>query len=165
MFTRNQKRNVVCAILILFSGLTGIMAQQSVNTTGGNAISSQGSASYSVGQLVYKTFTGTNGSVAQGVQQPYEISAVVGTSEADESGLKATVYPNPTSDNLILRIDNDNFFDLSCQLFDMNGRLLQHLKIFSHYTILEMHKYHKAVYYLNINQKNKTVKTFKIIKN
>ncbi|MCE1201342.1 MAG: T9SS type A sorting domain-containing protein [Bacteroidia bacterium] len=141
------------------------MAQQSANTTGGNAVSSGGSASYSVGQLVYTTFTGTNGSVAHGVQQPYEISVVVGVNEADEKGPKSTIYPNPTLDILILRVYDGNFYDLSYQLFDMNGRLLQNSKIYSSHTPLEMHNYHKAVYFLNLNYKNKTVKTYKIIKN
>jgi hypothetical protein len=39
---------------------------------GGEATGSGGSVSYSVGQVVYTTNTGINGSVAQGVQQPYE---------------------------------------------------------------------------------------------
>ncbi len=64
------------AILLLGLGLTGLQAQTSVNATGGNASGSGGSASYSVGQVVYTTHTGTNGSVAQGVQQPFEISVV-----------------------------------------------------------------------------------------
>ena len=34
-----------------------------------------------VGQVVYITSTGINGSVAQGVQQPYEISVITGVNE------------------------------------------------------------------------------------
>ena len=33
--------------------------------------------SYTVGQVVYYTYTGSNGSVAEGVQQPYEISPLI----------------------------------------------------------------------------------------
>jgi hypothetical protein len=61
------------AILLFGLGLTGLKAQESINAAGGNTTGSGGSASYSVGQVVYTTNTGTNGSVAQGVQQAYEI--------------------------------------------------------------------------------------------
>lgn len=69
---RNKKLKL-SALLLLGLGLTGLQAQESVNATGGNASGSGGSASYSVGQVVYTTNTGTNGTVAQGVQQPFEI--------------------------------------------------------------------------------------------
>lgn len=59
----------VSTILLLGLGLTSLHAQESVNTTGGNASGSGGSASYSVGQVVYTSNTETSGSVAQGVLQ------------------------------------------------------------------------------------------------
>jgi hypothetical protein len=49
------------------------IGQESIKTTVSNATGSEGSASYSIGQVVYQTHTGTNGSVAEGIQQPYEI--------------------------------------------------------------------------------------------
>lgn len=76
------KRLKFCAVLLLGLGLAGLQAQTSVNVTGGNASGSGGSASYSVGQFVYQTHTGTSGSVSEGVQQPYEISVVTGLEEA-----------------------------------------------------------------------------------
>ncbi len=67
-----HKKLKLSAILLLGLGLTGLQAQTSVNATGGNASGSGGSASYSAGQVVYTTHTGANGSVAEGVQQPFE---------------------------------------------------------------------------------------------
>ena len=77
-----HKKLKLSAVLLLGLGLTGLQAQESVNATGGNASGSGGSASYSVGQVVYTNNTGTSGSVAQGVQQPFEISVVTGIEEA-----------------------------------------------------------------------------------
>ncbi|MDD2634269.1 MAG: hypothetical protein PHW82_02085 [Bacteroidales bacterium] len=65
-----HKRLKLSAILVLGLGITGLQAQESVNTTGGNALGSGGSVSYSAGQVIYTNNTGTSGSVAQGVQQP-----------------------------------------------------------------------------------------------
>ena len=99
------------AILLTFAlSLSTAMAQESINATGGNASGSGGSASYSVGQIVYTTTTGTSGSVAAGVQQPFEISTVTGIEEANGINLTVTAYPNPTTDFLTLEIKD---FELS----------------------------------------------------
>ncbi|MFA5432205.1 MAG: hypothetical protein WC319_04945 [Candidatus Paceibacterota bacterium] len=105
------KRLKLSAILLLGLGLTGLQAQTSVNATGGNALGGGGSASYSVGQVVYATNTGTNGSVAQGVQQPYDISVVTEIEEAKGINLSILAYPNPTTDYLTLSIDASTYFD------------------------------------------------------
>ena len=51
-----------------------LQAQEIPIASGAVATGIGGSSSYTVGQVVYTTNTGSNGSVAQGVQQPYEIS-------------------------------------------------------------------------------------------
>jgi hypothetical protein len=70
-----------------------VHAQSTIPATGGNAAGNGGSVSYTVGQIVYTTVSGTNGSVAQGVQQPYEISVVTGI-ENKEINLSCSIYSN-----------------------------------------------------------------------
>ncbi len=123
-----HKKLKLSAIILLGLGLTGLQAQESVNATGGDASGSGGSVSYSVGQVVYTTNTGTNGSVTQGVQQPYEISVVTAIEEAKGINLTVTAYPNPATDYLTLRIDEFEISNLSFQLYDMSGKLLQSSK-------------------------------------
>ncbi len=55
-----------------------VNAQESIVASGGDASGSGGSSSYSVGQVFYSNYTGSNGSEAQGVQQ------------ADETGCTGT---------------------------------------------------------------------------
>ena len=160
-----HKRLKLSALLLLGLGLTGLQAQTSVNATGGNASGGGGSASYSVGQVVYTTNTGTNGSVAQGVQQPYEISVVTGIEEAQGINLLVSAYPNPTADYLTLSIDEFDISNLSYQLYDMNGKLLQNEKITGNQTSIVMSNLLPATYFVKVIQGNKEVKTFKIIKN
>ena len=81
---RYRKLKLSAALLLGF-GLTGLQAQTSVNAIGGDATGSGGSVSYSVGQVVYTTNKGTNGSVVEGVQQPYEILVVTAIKEAKTS--------------------------------------------------------------------------------
>jgi hypothetical protein len=52
----------------------GLAMQNTISSAGGNAKGSGGSASFTVGQIFYTKLSGTNGSVVQGIQQPYEIS-------------------------------------------------------------------------------------------
>jgi hypothetical protein len=53
----------------LLLGLGGLQAQETPAATGGEATVSGGTVSYSVGQVVYTSAKGRNGSAAQGVQQ------------------------------------------------------------------------------------------------
>lgn len=160
-----HKRLQLSAILLLGLGLTSLQAQESVNATGGNASGSGGSASYSVGQVVYTINTGTTASVAQGVQQPFEISEVIGIEEAKGINLSVTAYPNPTTDYLTLSIGEFGISNLSCQLYDMNGKLLQSEKIAGNQTSIVMSNLVPATYFVKVIQSNKKVKSFKIIKN
>ena len=159
-----HKRLHLCAVLLLGLGLTGVQAQESVNTAGGSASGNGGSASYSVGQVVYQTPTGTNGSVAEGVQQPYEISVVSAIEEATGITLSVSAYPNPTNDNLLLSIDELDLSNLSYQLYDISGKVLQNKRITSDQTSIVMGDLMPATYFLKVTQDNKEVKTFKIIK-
>jgi len=48
-------------VALLFLGLSNLQAQQATTTAGGEAGGSGGSASYTVGQVVYTSNVGTNG--------------------------------------------------------------------------------------------------------
>jgi len=159
------KKLKLSVVLLLGLGLTGLQAQESVNATGNNASGSGGSASYSVGQIVYTTNTGTNGSVAQGIQQPYEISVVTGLEEAKGINLSVSAYPNPTTDFLELKVESEKLKNLSFQLYNMNGKLLQSAKITGSQTSIVMSNLVPATYFVKVTEGNKEVKTFKIIKN
>jgi hypothetical protein len=153
------------ATFIVFAfSLSTAMAQEAVPATGGDASGSGGSASYSVGQVTYQTRTGTGGSLAEGVQQPYEISVVTAIEEAKGIDLMVSAYPNPTTDFLILSIDNFEIRNLSYQMFDMNGKILQNGKITDKLTNISLGNYVSAVYFLKVADANREIKTFKIIK-
>ena len=159
----------VATLLTFAFSLSTVTAQESVNATGGNASGSGGSASYSIGQLGYQTHTGTNGSVAEGVQQTYEISVVSAIEEAEGINLSVSAYPNPATDYLQLKVESEKLKDLSFQLFDMNGKLLQTKKLTGTETQIEMSNLVPATYFVKVVETShdlslKEVKTFKIIK-
>lgn len=161
-----HKKLTLCVILWLGLGLTGLHAQETIPASGGDASGSGGSVSYTVGQLVYTTNIATGiGSVAHGVQQPYEISVVTGTKEIVGINLNCRAYPNPTSDYLILQLENYSKENLSYQLFDISGKLLENKKLTDNETTITMENLVSTTYFLKVTDNQKVVKTFKIIKN
>lgn len=118
------KKLKLCALLLLGLGLTGLRAQDAITASGGNASGSGGSVSYSVGQVLYSTSTAEYGSVAEGVQQPYEISGINGVDETGGINLDLSVSPNPTADFLLLTVKDFKFSSFNLRLFDISGKLL-----------------------------------------
>lgn len=113
-----KHKKSITSVAFFLLGLGALHAQEILSTTGGEATGTVGTASYSAGQVVYTTATGTNGSVAQGVQQPYEISVTTGINET-AINLDMNIYPNPTTNYLTLKTeDNAN---LSYRLYGMQG--------------------------------------------
>lgn len=141
----------------------GQTVHEVISASGGDATGSGGSVAYSVGQIVYTTNTGATGSVAQGVEQAFEISSV-GLVETDLS-ISLQIYPNPTSDFLTLKVQDYNNENLSYELFDEQGKLLSKKKVITQETQVAMSSFPRAIYFMNVLQENKKVQTFKIIKN
>jgi hypothetical protein len=160
--TKNKSRPIV----FLTAGLLWVsfaQAQESANSSGGDATGSGGTVAYSIGQVVYTTNTGSNGSVAQGVQHAYEIFTV-GITETELS-ISLTAFPNPTMENLTLQISDYNNEKLSYQLFDMQGKQLSSGQVTTQKTQINMNGLPSATYLINVvNQENKQVQSFKVIK-
>ena len=141
-----------------------VQAQQSANAAGGDAMGSGGSAAYSVGQVVYTANTSPSGTVSQGVQQAYEIF-LIGINET-ELNSSLSVFPNPILDNLTLQISNYNNEKLSFYLYDLQGKLLNKEQIIAEQTQINTSSLPPATYFIEVlNQENKQVQSFKIIKN
>ncbi|RTY73080.1 T9SS type A sorting domain-containing protein [Flavobacterium sp. LS1P28] len=159
----NIKKIKIVILFLLGFGLLTAQAQQAITATGGDASGSGGTVAYSVGQVVYTTNTGTNGSVAQGVQQSYIISIVLGI-EDNSIKLELTAYPNPTTNFLTLNVGNAELSTLRFQLYDISGKLIESRKIVSSTETIGMENLPSAIYFLKVVNNNKEVKTFKIIK-
>jgi hypothetical protein len=161
-----MKKKIECFLVILcccgFCIL--LQGQETIPATGGNATGSGGSVSYTIGQILYNTFSGTNGTVAQGVQQPYEISVVTAIRNTEEINLECFVYPNPTSGLAKLVFKSPDYENMRFRLFDVNGVLLQDKKVESMETEISLENLSSSVYFLKVIKNNLEVKVFKIVK-
>jgi len=84
----------------------------------------------------------------------------------DEYGisLELSVYPNPASNYLMLKVINIKSGKLTYQLFDSDGKLLENKEIVDVETTIQMYELSPAIYFLKVSDNDKEVKTFKIIK-
>jgi hypothetical protein len=120
--------------------------------------------SYSVGQIVYTTATGVNGTSNHGVQQPYEIFTV-GIDQNPGISLQLTVYPNPTPSQVTLNTGNLDPEGIVYQLFDMKGKSMDSQPVRDRLTLIPLEEQPVGMYILKVMQGNFLLKTFKIIKN
>jgi hypothetical protein len=159
------KKLKLSAVLLLGLGLTVLQAQEATTTSGGEVIGSGGSASYTVGQVVYSSNVGTNGnSVTEGVQQPYEISVVTSIPEAKDINLSVSAYPNPATDYLTVKVENYKTANLQYMVFGINGKLLQTVKATGSETQIETSELVSGNYFVKVLDDKKEIKVFKIIK-
>ena len=142
--------------------LAPLFAQQNTVTTGGDASGSNGSVSFSVGQIDYSNATGSNGSVNQGVQQPYEFFD-------PDSGLPfistyIQLFPNPTNEYVILQISEFGE-GTSYSIYDSKGRIVEKGNVISEETKLDLSQLSQGVYHLHLTMNSNTFSTIKIVKN
>jgi hypothetical protein len=159
------KKLKLIVILLLGLALNVLHAQEAITASGGNASGSGGSASYTVGQVVYTSNSGTNGTVMQGIQLPFEISVVTTIEEGKEISLNFMAYPNPATDFLILKVDGELDANCIASLYDINGKLIENIKVEGNETKIAMENFFPATYFLKVSDKDELIKTFKIIKN
>ncbi len=164
-----MKKQLKIISLSLFAfAFTGLQAQESINSAGGEATGSGGMVSYSVGQAFYNVNAGADGSIYEGVQQPYEISVVTEIEEAKEINLSVSAYPNPTTDYLTLSVGEAStslsLQVMSYNLYDINGKLLQSQKLTGTDTQIDMNNYAPSTYFVKVVNGNQSIKEFKIIK-
>ena len=160
-------RHRITPIIFLLCLAGATFAQSAIVPVGCDAQSNSGSVSYTVGQIAVQTSSNSNGSVsvAEGVQQPYEIQAV-GVDDYPQITLNAVVYPNPTENLAQLRL---NGFEIPADglraiLFDGGGKQLQTLTVTGDLTAFQIGHYATGTYYLELRDGHRVLKTFKIVR-
>lgn len=154
---------------VLLTGATWLLylvsttAQNSIVSAGGSNASTNGSVSYSVGQPSYIYFQSLTGDVSEGVQQPYEIFTEA-TDRPSLSGFKCFAYPNPVTDQLIIRINEQNSDHLSYQLSDMAGIVIASGTLFFGENQVSVGYLKPATYSFLISNRDKKLKSFQLIK-
>jgi hypothetical protein len=158
-----MSKYIKTAIILTFFWFCNVNAQNNTVTTGADASNTNGSISYSIGQIDYVSSGNASTFINQGLQQPYEVVTLSGNEIIDIT-IYAQVYPNPTVNNLIISIQNYNYENLTYKLFDIRGREIINGNISNSETIVNMEPFACSTYFLKLSKKNKEIKSFKILK-
>jgi len=79
--------------------------------------------------------------------------------------LELSVYPNPVNEYLMMKVVNYQSSNLTYQLFDLNGGLLENKAIVRAETIIQMDMLTPSIYFLKVIHNKEEVKMLKIVKN
>ena len=137
-------------------------AQKAITSAGVNTVSMSGNMSFVVGQVDYIN-TGNTATLSQGVLQVYNRLPITYVFNIDNTNT-IQAWPNPVITNLNIKIDGKPFTDISYQVLDLNGQLIENNRIVSSNTIINMQKYPSGIYIVNVIYSNKKSVKFKIIK-
>ncbi len=155
---------VIIVFCLVSFGLGALVAQENTDASGGVAFGAGTSVSYSIGQIDYETATGTGGNITEGLQQPYEIMILSGIEENDIN-LTFSLFPNPTSDFVVLSVQKANTVNMTYALFSIEGKLIEKLEVNSSQTTIDMNDLANGAYLIKVLRKSTEIKIFKIIKN
>jgi hypothetical protein len=101
--------------------------------------------------------------VSQGVQHAFEISTL--SLEENKFNFTLNAFPNPTTENLNLRVGNYKQEKLAYKLIDLEGKVISGASMLSEETTIDMKQLPVATYFVEVHHEGKKVQTFKIIKN
>lgn len=156
-----NKTAIITVFLFSFILTIGI-AQKAVITSGSNGFGTGGSISYTVGQVAYKSISGANSSITVGLQQSSGIN-VLDVEDIHKPNLNVLVYPNPTTDLLVLDLRNPKQ-EMEFALYDTLGKRMMYDIIIEQKTGISIKGFSDATYFLIVFNGNQIIKRFQIIK-
>jgi hypothetical protein len=157
-----MKTKSLLILSIAFCATIQIQAQNNTVSAGADAEGFNGSISYSIGQVVYTSATGINGSINQGVQQPYDYDVITGIEHTE---IELNLYPNPTLGQVNLSIADSRTQEYSLSLYDATGRLIMQNSQLNDLNSFSMESYDAGAYTLSVYKKDELIKSFRIIRN
>ncbi len=117
---------------------------------------------WSVGECITATHSAGDYVITQGFHQNTYVITSVEDLRAD---IEMTVYPNPTSDFISLKIESSKVESMQYTITDLSGKVLANGEILSTLQTLNFTNYSAGTYLISITQNNQLIKSFQIIKN
>ena len=136
-------------------------AQEVISCLGEYFSNANGSLSSTIGEPVTETLSGTEKILTQGFQQSYLVTSI---QENYPSGLIISVFPNPTTNILNIKVEKADRAELSIKLFDSEGKVLQDNQFELPEAELTFKSLPSATYILKIYSGKNEMKAYKIIK-
>ena len=143
------------------------ISPQSINSNGSSMTQSNGSISFTVGELVVLTHTDSDGNTLGGGFTSGATVTTVSVKEPNPEVLTVKVFPNPTTDLVNIQITNSTIDQVIISITDLQGKEVFNGKYAAISNVIGINTAHYAsgTYVLSLSDKNKQVLgTYKIIK-
>jgi hypothetical protein len=128
IFKTNKKPLALLGVAMLMGTMSYAqsIAPQAVNTAGVKFTQANGSLNFTVGELVVKNQTDANGNTLGSgfTNAATSTTTVLSVNTPDKTVLNVSVYPNPTTDLLIVDIASTNLSRLVVEITDLQGKTL-----------------------------------------
>lgn len=148
-------------ILCLF--ISVLMSAQNVDQY---LISSVGGSNdilqWSGGETVITTLNGPESTITQGFHQT--LLTVTAIEENVFSEIEFMVFPNPFRNSIQISQQKGSFRDLKFTLTDISGQLILAETLHSSHDEFNLESLASGIYFLNIQLTDKSVKTYKVVK-
>jgi hypothetical protein len=148
-------------------GISQTISPQSINSSGKTMVQSNGSLTFTVGELVVLTQIDTDGNT---LGSGFTSGAVITTAtiqEPNASVINLKVYPNPTTDLVTVSIQETKLAQVVLEIMDANGKIVSLEKYagISNNIGISTSLWVKGSYILNLkDSKNQVLGSYKIIK-
>ena len=143
------------------------IAPQSVNSSGTKMTQSNGSLSFTVGELVVLSQTDVEGNtLGSGFTAGAALTTVI-IQETDAASMDVNVYPNPTTELINIQINHSNIDQVVISITDLQGKEVYSGKYAGISNVIGINtaSYATGTYMLTLkNLNNLVLGTYKIIK-
>ncbi|MFH2142661.1 MAG: T9SS type A sorting domain-containing protein [Bacteroidota bacterium] len=149
-------------VFISLSFYAQSLTPEVISTSGGYNENSNASLSWTIGEPVIETFQDTAAILTQGFHQTN--LTVVQVEKLDATNINCIVYPNPTTDHLMVKIENFNKEKILLELYDVKGVKLFDKEVSNQITDIDFSNYQAANYYLKVLLSGEKHYTYQIVK-
>jgi hypothetical protein len=149
-------------ISVSFSSLAQSLTPTVVSSTGDYYVGSAATLSWTLGEVVTDTYTGTSNQLTQGFHQPDLRFSVI---EDLATEMTLNLFPNPTNGLVNFEVKN-NLNTLQVAILDPSGRMI-YVTTYAAESVLQidMSAYADGIYFMQVTtESNQKIKTLKIEK-
>ena len=130
--------------------LHSINAQSNIVAGGGDANSSTGSVSYSIGQIDFQYTSSADYSVSEGVQQTYSFDTALSIDDI-QYDFQLSIWPNPSADEMNIELTTNYELPLSLTVTDVKGAVVASQSVTQGKYSFDVNTWAAGTYYVDLN--------------
>ena len=140
----------IFAILISCLTISSVLAQSNIVTAGGDAASSSGSVSYSIGQIDFQYTSSADYSVSEGVQQTYSFDTALSIDDI-QYDFQLSIWPNPSADEMNIEYTTSYELPLSLTVTDVKGAVVANRSVTQGQYSFNVNTWAAGTYYISLS--------------